>query len=279
MRKIFNSQIAIAAVISTLCVLASCGYHAPPPRKPSGASAAIVPILDRIRGSWISYDYEYSLSKTHSLIRSSAFLDGIFSFVINPANASSDTISITALVKGQPEELWIALGRRDSMGRYNAGQHNDAALVDKLIKARIDSPYISLFTTSDSTRYMLYDEVYSGRAADYILKHYTTTTLFMGDYHTVDSTLIFHSSHISFDRARMGRITGSPAYDSFDINIDVLSQRDTMDYIELYDTRGVSESHSYTYAIKGDRINIYPLQSPDPCRLVRYTAATDSSLH
>jgi hypothetical protein len=77
----------------------------------------------------------------------------------------------------------------------------------------------------------------------------------------------------------MGRITGSPAYDSFDINIDVLSQRDTMDYIELYDTRGVSESHSYTYAIKGDRINIYPLQSPDPCRLVRYTAATDSSLH
>lgn len=264
-----------------MAFLGSCHHSAPPP-KGREINPLLSPALRRLQGSWICYDYTQSLNTTHSPLRSAALIDGVFSFIADSARERHDTLYMTALVKGvEDHSLWIALGKTDSTGYYSAGlargKDGDQASGDNIIKARIDSAFVTLYTVaSDSIRFIRYDEVYRGRTADYMLMHYSTQTLFTGTYTTPDSGIIFRSARITFDPDHTGRITGSPAYDSFDINVDVLAQNDSLDYMELFDTRGVSESHSYSYKITDKTIRISPLTEGPPCRLTRAIAPIDS---
>jgi hypothetical protein len=270
-------------LLSGICMLllASC-HHNTPPAARREIDPALSPILRALQGSWISYDYTQSINATRSPLRSAATIDGVFSFIIDSARESHDTLYLSALVKGREDNsIWILLARRDSTGCYRAGmaksRDSDAAPGDNIIKARIDSAFVTIYTAAnDSTRYIRYDDVYRGRAADYMLLHYSTRILFSGTYTTRDSGILFRSSQITFDPDHMGRITGSPVYDSFDINIDVLAQNDTLDYMEFFDTRGVSESHSYSYKIGANSIQISPLTEGAPCRLIKAVAIKDS---
>ena len=272
-----------AAIVPCLCMLVlSCRHQPQGPQPPRQVYPAISSALGMLQGSWISHDYKVSLTKTHSPYRSSSYIDGVFSFMIDSNDASHDTIYFTGLIKGESNNsLWIALGHRDSTGSYTAGQkvymNNDPTTSDNIIRARIDSGRVVLYTAeSDSMRYDLYDHVSKARPADYMLKRYTTAALFDGGYTTRDTTTIFMTSYIAFDTEHMGRMTGSPSYDSFDINIDILAQHDTMNYMELYDTRGGTESHSYTYQFIKNKLIICPLSIDAPCcRLLR----SDSIIH
>ena len=281
MLKKIRNKTAPAVILSCICMLlSSCGHHAPPGKVQRKIDPAISSVLRQLQGSWICYDYTQHLARTQSPYHSSAYIDGIFSFVIDSNNTSGDTLHFTALVRGQEDNsLWIALGKRDPNGRYPAWQKKstdpNASPNDNIVKARIDSGYLMLYTgAADSIRYTYYDSQYRGRTADYILRQYTTTTLFEGAYTTRDSPVVFGSSHIAFDPVHIGRLTGSPLYDSFEINMDILVQQDTADYIELYDTRGATESHSYIYRISGNTLKVYRLNDGASCSLIKYQDTT-----
>ena len=265
-----------SVILCIAIVLCSC-RPTPPSAKPSHeVYPAISALLRDLQGSWVSRDYKASLRKTLSPLRSASYIDQVFSFVIDSGDMRHDTIYLTALIRGQANNsLWIALGKTDTLGRYAAGQkvfaENDKTPGDDIVAACIRQGSVVLYTVeSDSMRYELYDREYKARPADYMLQRYTTQVLFHGEYTTRDSGTVFLSSHISFDPDHPGRLLGSAVYDSFDINTDVLAQRDSFDYFELFDTRGASESHSYTYQIKGDKLTICPLTPDAPCcRLLR----------
>ncbi len=254
-------------------LLPSCRQHTQVSSAQKHVNTALSPLLKKLQGSWICYDYLRSLKATHSPIRSSAYIDAVLSFVADSNTISNDTLYLNALIKGHEDNsLWIALAKPDSTGCYPAGQarttDNESSPLDLIVKARIDSSFVTLYTAgSDSLKYVYSDPVYKGRPGDHLLRYHTTNVLFHGEYTTRDSAMIFGSSHIVFDPDHLGRLTGSPVYDSFDINVDVLAQKDTLDYIEFYDTKKRAESHSYTYRIQDNKINIYSLNDGAACRL------------
>ncbi|MCW3125620.1 MAG: hypothetical protein JWO03_1278 [Bacteroidetes bacterium] len=261
-------------------LLLACCHHTAPPAGQRTVNTAISAILRKLQGSWISYEYTHSLAGSHSPYHSSAHIDGLLSFSADSTRESHDTLYLTGLLKGVEDNgIWIYLGKTDSTGRYYAGQRkatdSETAASDNITGARIDSAFMTFYTLgSDSIRFSYFDAVYKGRPIDYVLRHYTTQALFKGAYTTVDPALIFGSSQIIFDPVNTGRLAGSPTYDSFDINTDILAQKDTLDYMEFFDTHGVSESHSYSYRIKDNMIRIYPLGEGPPCRLTRVMTDT-----
>lgn len=282
--KDIKGKTAFAAIISCACMLlASCGHHSAPPAEAREVDPAFSQTLARLQGSWISNDYIKSLRVTHSPFRSAEYIDAVFSFIIDSNKMHHDTLYFNALVRGQEENLWIVFGKRDSTGCYKIGQKKSvdyeadarSSPGDNVSRIRLDSPFVTIYTVaSDSMRFICYDRVYKGRATDFMLRYYTTQALFDGPYVTADSDKIFGTSHIVFDHGHLGKIIGSPVYDSFDINVDLLGQSDSADYMEFFDTKGAAESHSYTYKIKGNTIKIYPLGNGQPCLLVQDTSAT-----
>jgi hypothetical protein len=217
-----------------------------------------------------------NLSKTNSPAQSAAFMEGIFSFTIDSNRLSDDTLHCIALVNGREErDLWIAFDSPDSLGQYTIGinkakntdNEQQSQGVDNITRIKIDSPYLTIYTnTFDSVRYVYYDNLPRNTAADYAIRHYTTAALFRGEFYTSDSNIIFGSSRIYFDPKRIGRIYGSAVYDSFDINVNLLSQNDSVeDYMELFDSRKQYESRSFIYSIKKNTMLIYPSLDSMPC--------------
>jgi hypothetical protein len=88
--------------------------------------------------------------------------------------------------------------------------------------------------------------------------------------------MIFGSSRIYFDPQRIGRISGSPLYDSFDINVVLISQNDSVDYMELFDSRKQTESRSFTYRARKNAMQIYP--NPDSMPCILYKTQPDDTL-
>ena len=215
-----------------------------------------------------------NLNKTGSPYQSAAFMEGIFSFTIDSNRLHNDTLHCKSWINGREvRDLWIAFDSRDSAGLYSVGinssdndMHNAGA--ENITNIKIDSPFLIIYTnTYDSIRYAFYGHIPRYAPADYPIRHYTTESLFRGTYLTKDSDMIFKSRKIYFDPTRAGRIYGSEVYDSFDINIDVLSQTDSLDYMELFDSKKRIESRSFTYSIQKNVMNIYINPDSAPCVL------------
>jgi hypothetical protein len=211
-------------------------------------------------------------------------MEGVFSFTIDPNRLRNDTLHCASWTNGRGDaDFWIAFDSKDSIGRYAVGL-NKAAEYDNyqavqpnenITRIKIDMPYLIIYTsTYDSVRYIYYPHVPKGAAADYPLKQYTTRSLFRGEYSNLDSTRLFGSSRIYFDTLRIGHISGSPDYDSFDINTDVFSRTDSLDYMEFFDSRKQTESRSFTYKIKKNTLRLYENQDNPPVLLTKQQADT-----
>ena len=216
-----------------------------------------------------------NLNKTKSPSQSAAFMEGVFSFSIDSVHLNDDTVHCLSWVNGREErDFWIAFDSPDSFGLYSIGINRseksdaDNQNADNITRIKIDSPYLIIYTNIyDSVRYIHYANLPRNTAADYPIKHYTTAALFRGEYYTTDSGMVFGSSVIYFDPNNIGRIAGSPVYDSFDINVNVLSQNDSVDYMELFDSRKQNESRSFIYRQKKNILRIYPSRDSIPCTL------------
>jgi hypothetical protein len=225
-----------------------------------------------------------NLKKTNSPATSAPFMEGIFSFSIDSNRLNEDTLHCLAWVNGHEDrDMWIAFDSRDSTGMYSIGinrpvesENDQHPANENFTRIKIDSPYITIYTsTFDSVRYVYYDNLSRTTPTDYPIRHYTTAALFRGEYYTPDSNMIFGSGRISFDPERTGRISGSPRYDSFDINVVMISQNDTVDYMEFFDSRRQNESKSYLYSIRNNSLRIYPNLDSPACRLFK-TAPDDT---
>ena len=229
-------------------------------------------LLGKINGTWISYEYILSLKKTKSPSESAPFMGDIFSFTIDSTRLSNDTLHCLAWVNGRQErDMWIAFDAQDSLTLHNIGinrsnEQNTLPQNDNYTKIKIDSQFLTIYTSLfDSVRYVYFGEMPRGTSSDFPLKYYTTASLFNCGYYITDSTIIFGSSHISFDPKKIGRIYGSPIYDSFDINVIALSQNDSIDYMELFDSKKQNESHSFMYKITNNSLIIYSDIDRKPC--------------
>ena len=268
----------IALIAALLwCMVSSCRHHAAAVRPHHRANINYSQLFSTLQGTWMSYEYILNLNKTRSPYRSAAFMEGIFSFTIDSLRLRNDTLHCKALMNGHEErDFWIAFDSPDSTGRYNVGinkareydNYQSTQPNDNITRIKIDSPFLTIYTnTFDSVRYMRYGIVAKNAPPDYALKQYTTAALFRGAYGTPDSGVIFNSSKVYFDPKQIGRIYGSPAYDSFDINTDVLTQSDSGDYMELFDSRKQTESRSFTYKIGKNVLKIFGTQDTTPCVL------------
>jgi hypothetical protein len=161
-----------------------------------------------------------------------------------------------------------------------AEDENDQHLqgLENIAGVKLDSPFITIYSMSnDSMRYVFYGHMPKYAPADYVIKRYTTGALFRGTYFTRDSDMIFGAGTIRFDPDRIGRLNGSPVYDSFDINVDVLSQNDSVDYMEFFDARKRNESRSFSYVIRRNVLRIYPsVDTGTAC--VLYRTSPDDTL-
>jgi hypothetical protein len=265
-------------------LLSSCLHHKEPPRAHHKANINYPQLFAKLQGTWISYEYMLNLSKTNSPAQSAAFMEGIFSFTIDSNRLADDTLHCIGLVNGREErDLWIAFDSPDSLHQYTIGinktkntdNEQQSQGVDNITRIKIDSPYLTIYTsTFDSVRYVFYDNLPRNTASDYAIRHYTTAALFRGEYYTADSNMIFGSSRIYFDPQKIGRIYGSPVYDSFDINVNLLSQNDSVeDYMELFDSHKQYESRSFIYSIKKNTMYIYPSIDSNPCVLHKVQSA------
>lgn len=262
-------------VISLLLLLSSCWHHTKPtPKEHTKTNIDYTKLFSTLQGTWISYEYMLNLNKTGSPYQSAAYMEGIFSFTIDSNRLRNDTLHCRSWINGhEVGDLWIAFGSRDSSGFYSVGinnsdndQHGTGA--DNITNIKIDSPFLIIYTnTYDSVRYAFYGHLPRFTSADYPLRHYTTETLFRGAYSIKDSDMIFKSGRIYFAPLKAGRIYGSEVYDSFDINIDVLSQTDSLDYMELFDSKKRNESRSFTYSKRNNILNIYLNPDSTPCVL------------
>jgi hypothetical protein len=263
--------------ISVLLLLASCWHHTKPASKQHNkANIDYAALFGRLQGTWISYEYMLNLNKTGSPYHSAAFMEGIFSFTIDSNHLQNDTLHCRSWINGhEVRDLWIAFTSRDSSGLYGIGinnsdndLHNPAT--DNITSIKIDSPFLTIYTNSyDSVRYAFYGHLPRFAGADYPLRHYTTDALFSGAYSIMDSTRLFRSGRVYFDPKKTGRIYGSDVYDSFDINVDVLAQTDSMDYMELFDSKKKNESRSFIYSIQNNVIRIYAKPDSIPCVLYK----------
>ena len=262
-------------VLSLLLLTTSCWNHTKPTSKEHHkANIDYATLFSKLQGTWMSYEYILNLSKTGSPYQSAAYMEGIFSFTIDSNRLHNDTLHCRSWINGHEiHDLWIAFDSRDASGYYRIGinnsdndQHNPGT--DNISNIKIDSPFLIIYTnTYDSVRYAFYGHLPRFAAADYPIKHYTTDALFRGAYTTKDSDMIFKSSKIYFDPQKTGRIYGSSVYDSFDINVDVLAQTDSLDYMELFDSKRRTESRSFTYSIHNNVMSIYPNPDSVPCIL------------
>jgi len=233
-------------------------------------------LFEKTQGTWISYEYVLNLKKTNSPSASSPFMDGIFSFTVDSTRLFNDTLHCTAWVNGRQErDMWIAFDADDSVSMHNVGilrsnEQNGPISNENYTKIKIDSQFLTIYTSLfDSVRYVYFGTLPRNASPDYVLKYYTTSALFHGDYYTADSNMIFSAGHISFDPEKTGRIYGSPVYDSFDINVSAISQTDSIDYMELFDSKKQNESHSFMYKFQKNTLLIYPNMDRAPCRLYK----------
>ena len=231
-------------------------------------------LFGKIQGTWISYEYILNLKKTNSPAESAPFMDGIFSFTIDSTRLRDDTIHCLAWINGRQErDVWIAFDAEDSASLHNIGvkRSNDQpglSLNENYTKIKIDSQFLTIYTNLfDSVRYVYFGELPRNMTGDYAIKYYTTAALFNGEYYTSDSNMIFGASKIGFDPYMIGRIYGSPTYDSFDININAITQNDSIDYIEFFDSKKQNESRAFKYKIKGDLLLLYSNIGQKPCVL------------
>ena len=254
--------LAVLIVSASSFMLSSCGPH----QQQSGkahqkANVEYSKLFSRIQGTWISYEYMLNLNKTHSPSLSAAFMEGIFSFTIDSNHLVNDTLHCFSWVNNHEERnLWIAFDSPDTLGSYSIGIGNDQHVLnnDNITRIKIDSPYLTIYTsTFDSVRYVMFDRVARKSQADYPLRHYTTAALFRGEYFVKDSAQLFGSGYIYFDPQRVGRILGSAQYDSFDINVDMMKQNDSTDYMEFFDSRKQTESRSFIYKIRKNSLSLY----------------------
>jgi hypothetical protein len=261
-----------------LLLLSSCWHHKSTMAEHHKANIDYAKFWAKVQGTWISYEYILNLNKTKSPSQSAAFMEGIFSFTIDSARLMDDTLHCIAWVNGHEDRgLWVAFDAPDSTGRYsigikkNRGDENELNQIsDNITRIKIDSPYLTIYTvTYDSVRYVLYGPLPRGTAPDYPLRHYTTAALFRGKYQTKDSNTVFNSSSIYFDPRNIGKISGSEIYDSFDINVNVLSKDDSVDYMELFDSKKQYESRSFIYKIKKNILRIYSSPDSMPCILFK----------
>ena len=258
-------------------LISSCWHRAQPHKQHHKATVDYTKLFGKIQGTWISYEYMLNLNKTTSPSESAPLMDGIFSFAIDSIRLSDDTLHCVAWVSGHAErDLWIAFDSPDSIGLFSIGlnkskgDENEATNqgMDNITKVKIDSPYITIYTsTFDSVRYVYYDNLPKNTPADYALRRYTTSALFRGKYYTADSNMVFGSSTIYFDPKNIGRISGSQIYDSFDINVNMINQQDSINYMELFDSRKQNESKSFIYSIKKNILRIYPALDSPQCVL------------
>lgn len=262
-----------------LLFLPACRHSASPPQKHHRANIDYTALFAKLQGRWISYEYILNLNKTRSPAASSSFMEGIFSFAIDSNRLLSDTLHCVAWVNGHEDrDVWIAFDSPDSLGQYSIGINSPVERENEqrssgnenYTRIRIAPPFLTIYTsTFDSVRYVYYDDLSRNSGSDYPIKHYTTSALFRGDYVTGDSNMIFGSSRIYFDPQRIGRIAGSPMYDSFDINVILISQNDSVDYMELFDSRKQNESRSYIYSIRKNTMSLYRNIDSTPCRLFK----------
>lgn len=267
--------------ILVLLLLASCWHHTKPTSKEhTKANIDYAALFGKLQGTWISYEYMLNLNKTGSPYHSAAYMEGIFSFTIDSNRLQNDTLHCRSWINGhEVHDLWIAFASHDSLGLYSIGinnsdndLHNPAT--DNITSIKIDSPFLTIYTnTYDSVRYAFYGHLSRFAAADYPIRHYTTDALFSGAYFTRDSNRIFRSSSIYFDPKNTGRIYGSEEYDSFDINVDILTKTDSLDYMELFDSRKKNESRSFTYSIHKNVMRIYAAPNSPPCVLYKVEPA------
>ena len=258
--------------------ITSCWHKTKPTNKHHKPNIDYHALFGKIQGTWISYEYILNLKKTNSPSESAPFMGDIFSFTIDSTRLLNDTLYCLAWVNGHQErDMWIAFDADDSLPLHNVGlnrsnEQSGPLLNDNYTKIKIDSQFLTIYTSLfDSVRYVYFGEMPRGASSDYPLKYYTTSALFNSEYFTSDSTIIFGSSLVSFDRQEIGRIYGSPVYDSFDINVVALSQNDSIDYIELFDSKKQNESRSFTYKIKNNALLIYPDNEQKPCVLYKVT--------
>jgi hypothetical protein len=271
--------------VLALLLVSSCRHPSAPPKAHHKANIDYTKLFSRLQGRWISYEYILNLSKSKSPAASSPFMEGIFSFAIDSNRLIGDTVHCVAWINGHEDrDFWIAFDSPDSMGLFTLGinrpveRENEQRATgnENYTRIKIDSPFITIYTsTYDSVRYVYYDNLSRSTSSVYPMKHYTTAALFRGEYFTRDSNMIFGTSRIFFDPMRVGRIEGSPLYDSFDINVDLISQNDSVDYIELFDSRKQNESRSFIYSIRKNILRIYQNLDSTPCSLFK-TDLTDT---
>ena len=282
LRKAGTLPKLIGMSILALLLVSSC-RHPAPPKPHHKANIDYTRLFKKLQGRWISYEYILNLSKTNSPAASSPFMEGIFSFALDSNRLLGDTVHCVAWINGHEDrDLWIAFDSPDSMGLFTLGinrpveRENEQRATENYTRIKIDSPFITIYTsTFDSVRYVYYDNLSRTTASVYPMKHYTTAALFRGEYFTKDSSMIFGASRIYFDPQKVGRIAGSPLYDSFDINVDLISQNDSVDYIELFDSRKQTESRSFIYSIRKNALRIYQNTDSTPCTLFK-TDLTDT---
>ena len=227
----------------------------------------------------MSYEYILNLNKTNSPSASAPFMEGIFSFTIDSSHLLNDTLYCRAWVNGHEERnLWIAFDDHDSANMHNVGIFKSNELFgqapsENYTKIKIDSQFLTIYTNLfDSVRYVYFGIPPRNAGPDFALKYYTTQALFNGAFNTADSNMIFESGQISFDPEKWGRINGSPVYDSFDINVSAISQNDSIDYLELFDSKKQNESKSFIYKFKKNKLLIYPDINTPPVVLYRRDA-------
>jgi hypothetical protein len=260
--KSIRLHLALFTASLGLLFLSSCGQqHKQNAKTHAKANIDYSNLFSHIQGTWISYEYMLNLNKTHSPSLSSAFMEGIFSFTLDSNHLVNDTLYCFSWVNNHEERnLWIAFDSPDSLGSYSTGIGNDQRVLnnDNITRIKIDSPYLTIYTsTFDSVRYVMFDRVARKSQADYPLRHYTTAALFRGEYFVKDSAQVFGSGYIYFDPQKVGRILGSAQYDSFDINVDMMKQNDSTDYMEFFDSRKQTESRSFIYKIRRNSLSLY----------------------
>jgi hypothetical protein len=276
-RYIHNRLITTTCILLIPLAFSSCRHHTSMASTHVKANIDYHKLFGKLEGTWVSYEYMLNLSKTTSPSQSAAFMEGVFSFSIDSDGLRNDTVHCRAWINGHVErDLWIAFDSPDSIGQYSIGinlaRNSDnepqGQAADNITRIKIDSPFLTIYTsTFDSVRYVFYEDLPRNSSADYAIRHYTTAALFRGEYYTNDSDMIFGASRIYFDPKEIGRIEGSPIYDSFDINVNLLTQSDSVNYMELFDSRKQYESRSYIYSIKKNILHIYPSMDSVPCTL------------
>ena len=270
----------IVTLILTISLSSCWHHHTTPTNSHTKANLNYNSLFSKLQGTWISYEYMLNLNKTQSPSKSAAYVEGIFSFTIDSTHLVNDTLHCLAWINNHEErDLWIAFDSPDTMGSYSIGINSDQHILnnDNITRIKIDSPFLTTYTsTYDSVRYTIFDRVARRSQADYPLKHYTTAALFRGEYLVRDSTQIFGSGYVYFDPQKIGRISGSQTYDSFDINVDMMIRNDSIDYMELFDSKGQVESKSFVYKFRKNTISFYPTNTENPPYLLFKTEPTDT---